>query len=90
MNRCTFFLPSKDFFDVWHFRKGQFIPFDLLDNVINFNDDVLTSANIVVVGFVKVVGGCIQKLDKGFRGYFGNDMIGLFCGDVEFVVLHEG
>jgi hypothetical protein len=61
-----------------------------LEDVIYLGNDLLTTADGVVVGLVETVGRCVQELDETMRGQLGDHLVGVLLGDVQLVVLHEG
>jgi hypothetical protein len=78
----------KDVLDDGDLREGDVELANVLQDLIDFGDDFLASADGVVVRFMKVVGSRIQKLNKAVGGQFRNDVVGVFLGDVELIVLH--
>lgn len=82
-----FFEDSFDEWYIWEFNIELAYEFE---DLVDFVDDFFAASYGVVVGFMEVVGGCIQELDETMRGQFGDNVVGVFLGDVQLVVLHEG
>ena len=64
--------------------------FNVSENGINFVDDFLASFDGIEEGFVEVVGGSIDKLDKIILGNPVDHIIGILFGDMHVVIFHLG
>jgi hypothetical protein len=61
---------------------------NLPENTVDLVDNFFAAFDGVVVGFVEVVGGGIEKLNEAMGRYLGDDVVCILARNVELVVFH--
>lgn len=70
------------------FREWNLVFFDVLEDLVDLKDDILTSLDGVVVWLVESIRCSIKEFHKVFRSQLGDHTVGIFRRDEEFIVAH--